>query len=379
MLGTKNCGKTAFIEFLRSSLVRPTKQRPTVSSPQSTAYHNSSFPSEYLETDVDGSRVGITLYDSPGLEKSIVDLQLQETTAFIESKFEETFVEEQKLSRAAGARDTHIHCVLLLLDPTRLQSNLSRALALSDSRIAKAFDSTVNNILDSALDIDVLRALHNLTTVVPLISKADTVTVPQMGALKRAVWKALKGLDFNAVNVLDFNNLDEDTSSSEYEEDSENEASYLSSNTEGNGTSEGEGRAKPGTRGVAGALSGTSAVKGKSVFVANEPEVPDLPLSVISPDVYEDDLVGRRFAWGFADPNNSSHCDFTQVKESVFTDWRDDLRDASRVRCYENWRTTRLKKRASPIIPRYTTERNISGGGAQYMPSSPDIGVAIAM
>lgn len=55
------------------------------------------FASTYVETEMEGERVGLTLWDSAGLEKSIVDLQLREMTTFIESKFEETFAEESTL------------------------------------------------------------------------------------------------------------------------------------------------------------------------------------------------------------------------------------------------------------------------------------------
>jgi len=341
-------------------------------------YHNSSFPAEYLETDIDGERVGLTLYDSPGLEKSIVDLQLQETTAFIESKFEETFIEEQKVSRSAGCRDTHIHCVLLLLDPIRLQSNLNTVFASTDKAAEKAQDSTLNSILNSALDISVLRALNDLTTVVPLISKADTVTVPQMDALKRAVWKGLKDLGVNSLSMLDFDNFD-GVSSASSEDASDNEVEDNSSNTEDNTNSDGEAQTKPGAIGLAIGTPESTSAKPKLVVANPEFELPELPMSIISPDVYEADLVGRRFAWGFADPNNSAHCDFLQVKECVFSDWRDDLRDASRVRCYEKWRTTRLKKRTSPMAQRYRAERKISGGSGHRGTSSNDLGYLVAV
>lgn len=360
-------------------MAKPVKHRGVSSPARPAAYHNASFPAEYLETDIDGERVGVTLYDSPGFEKSIVDLQLQETTAFIESKFEETFIEEQKVSRSAGARDTHIHCVLLLLDPTRLQSNLNNVLASSDLTMGTSSGNTNNSILDAALDVDILRALNNLTTVVPLISKADTVTVPQMEALKRAVWKGMKELGFNTLNVLDFNNADATSSDSSYEDSEGEEADNNSSDTEGYTKNDGEAQTKPGAIGVAVGSTQVLPVRQKPTLATLDFEVPELPMSIISPDVYEADLIGRRFAWGFADPNNSAHCDYPQVKESIFSDWRDDLCEDSRVRCYEKWRTTRLKKRTSPMAPRYTTQRKISGGSAHLETNSDDIGLAIGL
>jgi len=199
VIGSKNCGKSSFIEFLRTSLAQPVKNRGTPSPTRSQSYYNTSFPSEYLETDIDGERVGLTLYDSQGLEKSIVDLQLQEMTSFIESKFEETFVQEQKVLRNAAAWDTHIHCVLLLLDPTRLHSTTNASYLRSVSGASEG-----PKLLDATIDIEVLRTLHGLTTVVPIISKADTVTVAQMASLKRNLWQELNKLNFKPLSVLDF-------------------------------------------------------------------------------------------------------------------------------------------------------------------------------
>ena len=74
-------------------------------------------------------------------------------------------------------------------------------------------------------------------------------------------------------------------------------------------------------------------------------EIPFLPMSVISPDSYEPGVVGRRFPWGFADPYNTEHCDFVRLKDAVFSEWRAELREASREVWYEGWRTSRLRRR----------------------------------
>lgn len=121
------------------------------------------FVSTYIETEMESERVGLTIWDSAGLEKSIVDLQLREMTSFIESKFEETFAEEQKVMRSPGFRDTHIHCVFLVLDPLRLDANVAGA-------------APGEGGLDDALDVQVLRALWEKTVVIPVIAKADTLT-----------------------------------------------------------------------------------------------------------------------------------------------------------------------------------------------------------
>jgi septin family protein len=78
---------------------------------------------------------------------------------------------------------------------------------------------------------------------------------------------------------------------------------------------------------------------------ADGAEVPYLPLSIISPDIYEPGVIGRKFPWGFADPMDIEHCDFVRLKDAVFSEWRGELREASRELWYEGWRTSRLKHR----------------------------------
>lgn len=43
----------------------------------------------------------------------------------MESKFDETFIEEMKVVLSPGVRDTHIHCVFYILDPARLDANIN--------------------------------------------------------------------------------------------------------------------------------------------------------------------------------------------------------------------------------------------------------------
>jgi septin family protein len=123
VIGAKSSGKTSFISFLKHSLSLPPGKQPHGHEPDpeelNAGLTSSSFTSAYLESEIDGERIGLTLWDSKGLEKNVVDLQCRELAAFVESKFEETFAEEQKVMRTPGVKDTHIHCVFLMLDPVR--------------------------------------------------------------------------------------------------------------------------------------------------------------------------------------------------------------------------------------------------------------------
>jgi septin family protein len=358
VVGTRNSGKTSFLDFLCKSLALPPNKHPIRSSEEFDEEINSAnFTSQYLETEIDGERVGLTLWDSEGLERNLVDLQMREITAFLESKFEDTFNEEMKVVRSPGARDTHIHCVFLILDPVRLDSNIAAAKRAAQKANGNLPGTPrVVGILDEDLDLQVLRVMHGKTTVVPVISKADTVSTAHMAYLKKAVWDTLKAANVNPLEILTLEEQ-EDYSSSEsldrFDENDEDESEAKSTAEEGGTADPADAQPESGENPAPTSPSGRSS-SGRSQTTrksaGSTSDMPPLPLSILSPDPHslesEDGPVGRQFPWGFADPYNANHCDFVKLKDSVFKEWRSELREASREIWYERWRTSRLNRRS---------------------------------
>jgi septin family protein len=311
------------------------------------------FIPHYLETEIDAERIGLTLWDSEGLEKNVVDLQLREMLAFLESKFEETFTEEMKVVRSPGVQDTHIHAVFLVLDPARLDRNLASARMAASNGHGGKYGPRVMGALDEDLDLQVIRTLQGKTIVIPVIAKADTITTKHMNVLKKSVWDSLKKANLDPLESL---GLDDETSSmadsSRIDEvDEEGDEYARGQDVDRAHTPEGEGLPIQGGLSPAASpsskrLSSQSIRRHKAAQEeAKEDEIPFIPLSIISPDLYEPEVIGRQFPWGFADPYNEEHCDFTRLKEAVFSEWRGELREASREQWYEGWRTSRLKTR----------------------------------
>lgn len=263
----------------------------------------------------------------------MVDLQLREMTAFLESKFEETFAEEMKVVRSPGVKDTHIHAAFYVMDPSRLDRNISTAKSAAlRNGYANGSHGRTLGALDEEVDLQVLRALFHKTTVIPVISKADTITTKHMSVLRKAVWDSIKSANLDPLEAL---GLDEDSSSIIEEEGDDADDAPAD-------------KVAPVSPGHSKRLSSNSIRRHKSQEAAKDEEPPFLPLSIISPDLYEPGVVGRQFPWGFADPYNEEHCDFVRLKEAVFTEWRGELREASREQWYEGWRTNRLKHRDLP-------------------------------
>jgi septin family protein len=375
------------MNFLRTALALPAKKRNAfrthdefdnqASPPNSSAGQKSfaGFTSQYLETEIDGERIGLTLWDSQGLERNMVDLQLREMSSFLESKFEDTFTEEMKVIRAPGVRDTHIHCAFLVLDPVRLDANIAAATAGANGTANGSnghflHASKIIGGLDEDLDVQVLRTLQGKTTVLPVISKADTVTTAHMTYLKKMVWDSLKKANLDPLEALGLDDFEGSTGSNRSsrldEKDEDDEADDSDGNSSiikrtieaaaarqaeaqrikaaAGGNQEDELNEMRPKRSSSGSLRKRIA-ESQAVAIDDPEQTPYLPLSIISPDSFDPGTVGRKFPWGFADPYNVDHCDFVRLKEAVFSEWRGELREASRELWYEGWRTSRLRKR----------------------------------
>lgn len=288
----------------------------------------------------------------------MVDLQLREMSSFLESKFEETFTEEMKVVRAPGVQDTHIHCAFLVLDPVRIDQNIAASqAATSNGNGANGKYNAAPRViggLDEDLDLQVLRTLQGKTTVVPVVSKADTITTAHMAFLKKTIWDSLRKANLDPLEALgldDFEDSGSQGNSNRIEEgDEEDSDGDVKEPTEEAPISTPEPSSSPSSK----RLSSGSVRRHKPAD--NEAEssntAPYLPLSIISPDIYEPSVIGRKFPWGFADPMNVEHCDFVRLKEAVFSEWRGELREASRELWYEGWRTSRLKHREGKPGPR---------------------------
>lgn len=296
------------------------------------------------------------------MEASIVDLQLREMSSFLESKFEDTFSEEMKVFRSPGAHDTHIHCVFLLLDPGRLDANIvaarrstpkSTGYGNGNSFVGSAQPSLVGG-LDENLDLQVLRTLHGKTTVVPVIAKADTITSAHMAHLKQAVWESLRRSNINPLEALGLDDGDAEPSNGIQPND---HAGYMGTGArERSDVSQLDSSSDTSSSFSASDFDLAKPPRASTITPSGSPlpdhartgvvDTPYLPLSIISPDMYEPDVPGRRFPWGFADPYDATHCDFLRLKEMVFTEWRGELREASRDMWYEGWRTSRLNNQS---------------------------------
>lgn len=282
---------------------------------------------------MDHERIGLTLWDSQGLDKGVVDLQLRDMSNFVESKFDDTFIEEMKVVRSPGVVDSHIHCVFLILDPSRLDENINLSQGQENStdggRISKP--ARIVGALDEDFDIQILKTLSKQTTVIPVISKADTITTAHMAFLKQKVSKSLKKAGLDPLEALNF--AVDDSDDDKFDERQEDD---LSSNADSGSEAASKSDDSDPNLATSNTKRPLNHRRQQSNLSATDASFPSgfEPWSIISPDKYslesKDGPVGRHFPWGFADPYSPDHCDFVRLKEAVFGEWRSELREACR-------------------------------------------------
>jgi septin family protein len=178
------------------------------------------------------------------------------------------------VQRSQKHLDTHIHCALYMIDPTSAHYHYSLPYGLD------------------ALDIHILTRLSRITTVIPIISKADTCTNARLSTLKSLVTQNIRQHNLRLSSFLS-----EQDTYSEDDEDMDETSSQEEMDT------------------------------GDDI---------NLPLSVLSPDYHGEfmaaggkssvDTTGRSYPWGFADALNPNHCDYVKLRELVFVDWRRELK-----------------------------------------------------
>jgi septin family protein len=155
-----------------------------------------------------------------------------------------------------------------------------------------------------ALDSHILARLSRITTVIPIISKADTCTTARLNTLKTLISQNIRTQSLRLTSFLS-----ESDSYSEDDEMDQDDEDPMDINDD---------------------LT--------------------LPMSVLSPDYYAEassqnktdvQAVGRSYPWGFADALNPNHCDYVKLRELIFVDWRRELRGPISL-CVQTILTSRL-------------------------------------
>jgi len=148
-----------------------------------------------------------------------------------------------------------------------------------------------------ALDIHILSRLSRITTVIPLISKADTCTNARMNTLKSLIAQNIRQQNLRLTSFLS-----ESDSYSEDDDEMDDEDPDQSMDT------------------------GDDLTIPLSILSPDYSEA--APSNSVNPAEKKAELAPhvRAYPWGLADALNPSHCDYVKLRELIFVDWRRELK-----------------------------------------------------
>ncbi|KAI9274247.1 Septin-type guanine nucleotide-binding (G) domain-containing protein [Sporodiniella umbellata] len=325
VVGFAGVGKTSFVRTLIEALMLEEherqqekeytkKRRDSVMSETSFVNLEPEGPIEKTlqpytvsrEIIVDRERVLLTMIDTPGFQAEyLVDKQLHDIIKYVEHQFDLTLAEESKVKRNPKAVDTQVHCCLYFLDPKKA-----------------ALDE---------YDIRILTKLSKRVNVIPVIGKADQLTLAQKNRLKPRIVQDI----YNKIPIYGMpTQIEEDEDEDEIKstKEPENLRDFIQQYTYEEEDFD--------TQVV---LDYLKLIPFTFISYEDEPTT-GKPLEI--PNV----TLGRNYGWGTIDCLNDLYSDFTQLKRILLSTHRSFLQLDTVERYYEQYRTEKLTfKRATKL------------------------------
>ena len=258
-----------------------------------------------LELDEEGTRVSLTIVDTPGFGDSVDnEASFGEISSYLERQYDDILAEESRIKRNPRFRDNRVHVLLYFVQPTgefRLLSNIENdrnSLSLYiNLRTTTNFTGYLGHGLRE-LDIELMRRLSPRVNVIPVIGKADSLTPLELAESKKLIMEDIEHYRIPVYNFpYDIEEDDEDT----VEENAE-------------------------LRGL-------------------------MPFAIVgSEEVVEVDgrrVRARQYPWGTVEVDNPRHSDFLAIRSALLHSHLADLKEITHDFLYENYRTEKLSKSVS--------------------------------
>ncbi|ODV92905.1 hypothetical protein CANCADRAFT_95192 [Tortispora caseinolytica NRRL Y-17796] len=117
--------------------------------------------------DSDGSRVSLTIVDTPGFGDNVNNEPcFNEILGYLERQYDDILSEETRIRRNPRFRDNRVHCLLYFITPTG------------------------HGLRE--LDIELMKRLSPRVNVIPVIGKADSFTPSELADMKRLVMEDIE-------------------------------------------------------------------------------------------------------------------------------------------------------------------------------------------
>ncbi|XP_040410513.1 neuronal-specific septin-3 isoform X2 [Cygnus olor] len=225
-----------------------------------------------------GVKMKLTVIDTPGFGDQINNENCWEPIEkYINEQYEKFLKEEVNIARKKRIPDTRVHCCLYFISPTGHSLR--------------------------PLDLEFMKHLSKVVNIIPVIAKADTMTLEEKIEFKQRVRKELE------VNGIEF------YPQKEFDED-------LEDKTE------------------------------------NDKIRESMPFAVVGSDkeyqVNGKRVLGRKTPWGIIEVENLTHCEFALLRDFVIRTHLQDLKEVTHNIHYETYRAKRLNDNGG--LPPMTAE-----------------------
>uniref|UniRef100_A0A8C9SYP9 Septin 12 n=1 Tax=Scleropages formosus TaxID=113540 RepID=A0A8C9SYP9_SCLFO len=215
-----------------------------------------------------GVKMKLTVIDTPGFGDQINNNNCWEPIVkYINEQYEKYLVEELNVSRKRRIPDTRVHCCVYFLPPT---GHWLRP-----------------------IDVEFMKRLGKIVSIVPVIAKADTLTMEERLEFKETIRHNLQA---NGIQVYP---------QREYDEDAEDR-------------------------------------------IRNDKIRENIPFAVVGTDkehqVNGNKVLGRKTKWGIIEVENVAHCEFANLRDLLIRSHLQDLKDVTHDIHYETYRVRRLNE-----------------------------------
>uniref|UniRef100_A0A8C1L4X9 Septin 9a n=1 Tax=Cyprinus carpio TaxID=7962 RepID=A0A8C1L4X9_CYPCA len=216
-----------------------------------------------------GVRMKLTVIDTPGFGDQINNENCwQPIMKFINDQYEQYLQEEINIDRKKRIPDSRVHCCIYFIPPT---GHCLRP-----------------------LDVEFMRRLSKVVNIVPVIAKADTLTLEERDFFKKKIREELRA---NGIDVYP---------QKEFDEDAEDRT-------------------------------------------INEKIREMIPFAVVGSDqeyqVNGRRLLGRKTKWGTIEVENIAHCEFAYLRDLLIRTHMQNIKDITSSIHYEMYRVRRLNEK----------------------------------
>ncbi|XP_077427148.1 septin 9b isoform X2 [Vanacampus margaritifer] len=294
VVGQSGLGKSTLMNTLFKSKV---SRKSVAPNPEDRIPKTVEIKSISHDIEEKGVRMKLTVIDTPGFGDQINNENCwQPIMKFINDQYEAYLQEEINIDRKKRIPDSRVHCCIYFIPPT---GHCLRP-----------------------LDVEFMKRLSKVVNIVPVIAKADTLTLEERDYFKQTI---REGLRANDIDVYPQKEFDEDT----------------------------EDR------------------------MINDKIREMIPFAVVGSDQeYQENgkrILGRRTKWGTIEVENIAHCEFAYLRDLLIRTHMQNIKDITGCIHYETYRVRRLNESNSHLSshpPERPTAQPKANGQPELLPSN---------